>query len=87
MARKGSVVNSQMPKMRLSAHGNPGTYGHNHGPFDAPQSMGNGGIPTKFFEDMPVASPRRQGHSAGMADAAGGNNRERKSMNDRRFSK
>ncbi len=31
-----------------------GTYGQNKGPFDAPQDMGNGGIPTKFFDGTSV---------------------------------
>lgn len=88
MARRGSssTVRSQMPKMSLARQGNAGIYGHNKAPFTEPQSMGNGSIPTKFFDEMgekPAAALRTA--SAGMADASGGNNRERKSMTERRF--
>lgn len=31
-----------------------GIDGRNKAPFDKPQSMGNGGIPTRFFDDMPT---------------------------------
>ena len=87
MARRSTTtVRSQMPRMSLSAHGNPGLYDRNHAPFSEPHSTGNGGIPLKFFEDMPVASTKRSA-SAGMADASGGNNRERKPMGQRRFSR
>lgn len=52
MARK-SVVRSEMGGKVPSMTRNAGTYGHNVGPFTKPQSMGNGGIPTLFFETMP----------------------------------
>jgi hypothetical protein len=51
---KGPVVDTQMPSMgpkRPSLTPSGGVYGHNKAPFDAPQSMGNGGVPTKFFDD------------------------------------
>jgi len=53
MAKRGPVVNSQMPSMgpkspSLTPSG--GQFGHNNGPFNKPQDMGNGGIPTKFFD-------------------------------------
>lgn len=51
MAKSRTVINSQMPNpMKVSTTQAPGIYGHNTPPFDAPQSMGNGGIPTKFFD-------------------------------------
>lgn len=86
MARRGSssAVRSQMPKMSLSTHGNPGEYDRNRAPFDAPHSTGNGGIPLIFHTDIGAARVARN-HSGGMADATGGNNRERKPMGDRRF--
>ncbi len=73
MARK-SPVRSQMNSSVPSTHGNPGLYGSNKSPFDAPQSMGNGSIPTIFFQSMgeKVATTV----SAGLADASGGNARE-----------
>jgi len=32
----------------------PGIDGRNKAPFDKPQSMGNGGLPTRFFDGMPA---------------------------------
>lgn len=39
--------------------GSGGTMGHNKAPFDKPQSMGNGGIPTVFYDDMSSKSAAR----------------------------
>lgn len=46
---KRTVINTQMPSMKTSTTQAPGEYGKNHAPFDQPQSMGNGGVPTQFF--------------------------------------
>lgn len=54
---KRTVVNSQMPNpMKVSTTQAPGQYGHNNPPFEAPQSMGNGGVPTKFY-DTTITKP------------------------------
>lgn len=50
----GPVVATQMPSMgpkRPSLTPSGGVYDHNHAPFDKPHDTGNGGIPTKFFDD------------------------------------
>lgn len=52
------TMNAAFPKAASSRKGAPGRYGSSPGPFDKPQSMGNGGIPTKFFEDMPTRKVR-----------------------------
>lgn len=65
MARRAAndtIVHTQMPSMgtkhpSLTPAG--GQYGHNRAPFDKPQSMGNGGIPTKFFDSSVPATPSR----------------------------
>lgn len=46
---KRTVVNTQMPSMKTNLTQAPGEYNKNHAPFDQPQSMGNGGVPTQFF--------------------------------------
>lgn len=43
-----------------------GIQGRNKAPFDKPQSMGNGGIPTKFFDGM-SAKPAKTSN-AGMSE-------------------
>jgi hypothetical protein len=43
-------IRTQMNSKVPSTTGSSGVYGHNTGPFSKPQSMGNGGIPTKFFD-------------------------------------
>lgn len=53
-AANPTVVHTQMPSMGTknpSLTPSGGIYGRNKPPFDKPQSMGNGGIPTKFFDD------------------------------------
>jgi len=53
-------VVSQMPNpMKVSTTQAPGQYGHNNPPFDQPQSMGGGGVPTKFFDTTVPASVGR----------------------------
>lgn len=65
MARRAAnetVVHTQMPSMgpkHPSLTPGGGQYGHNKPPFDKPQSMGNGGIPTKFFDTSVPAKPGR----------------------------
>lgn len=48
-----------------------GMYGANKAPFEKPQSMGNGGIPTKFFDSM-SATPAST-VNASMTGTAGAN--------------
>ena len=58
MAKK-TVVHSQMPQgMTPSTTDADGTYGRCTAPFDQPQSMGNGGIPTIFYSGGPYANPK-----------------------------
>ncbi len=45
-------------KATNAKEGSAGTYGKNKAPFDKPQSMGGGSIPTKFYEGI-KASPVR----------------------------
>ncbi len=53
MADSKNPVRSQMGGSAPSPMGvGGGMYGRNKGPFDAPQDMGGGGIPTKFFDGM-----------------------------------
>ena len=53
MARRTSTVNSQMPRSATrSLEGNLGRYRASEPPFDRPQDTGNGGIPSKMYEDM-----------------------------------
>lgn len=48
---KRTVINSQMPNpMGVSKTQAPGRYGSSPAPFDHPQGMGNGSIPTKFYD-------------------------------------
>lgn len=61
-AANATVVHTQMPSMgpkNPSLTGATGQYGHNKPPFDTPQSMGNGGVPTKFFDTSVSAKPSR----------------------------
>jgi hypothetical protein len=46
-----------------------GTYGANKAPFDKAQSMGGGGIPTKFFDGM--AAKKATTSSAGASSVIG----------------
>lgn len=48
-----------------------GQYGANKAPFDKGQSMGNGGIPTKFFDGMSSAAAKTV--NASMTGTAGVN--------------
>lgn len=54
-AKNKTVVHTQMPSMgpKSPSLTSGGKYGSNFAPFDKPQDMGNGGIPTKFY-DMTV---------------------------------
>lgn len=58
-----------------------GTYGHNSAPFDKPQSMGNGSIPTKFMDGMKAKVAKTV--NAGMTGTAGANRTA--SVGTRRF--
>jgi hypothetical protein len=53
MAKKRAAVRSEMGGAfpAVSMTGGKGLYGRNKPPFGAPQSMGGGGIPTKFFDE------------------------------------
>lgn len=47
------TMNAPFGKAKSSREGvGGGQYGANKAPFDKGQSMGNGGIPTKFFDGM-----------------------------------
>ncbi len=64
------TMNAPFSKATSPASGS-GEMGKNHAPFDKPQSMGNGGIPTKFYETMP--SKTAASVNAGMKGTAGVN--------------
>jgi hypothetical protein len=59
MARKGSVVKSEMggafPRPSMTAA--KGIYDASPAPFNKPHSLGRGGIPTKFAETGPSKGP------------------------------
>jgi len=58
-----------------------GQYGANKAPFDKGQSMGNGGIPTKFFDGMPTKEASTV--NASMTGTAGANRTQ--AVGNRRF--
>lgn len=62
MARKSGTVRSQMSGgfKTPSMTGAAGRYGSSPAPFDKPQSMGNGGIPTKMFDTSVGTSAARK---------------------------
>jgi hypothetical protein len=62
MAKKHSVVHSQMPSgHRPSLTGAAGVYDHNPAaPFTKPHSLGGGGIPVKFTDTtLKVKVPKK----------------------------
>ena len=82
MARRTSTVNSQMPRSATrSLEGNPGRYRASEAPFDRPQDTGNGGIPSKMYEDMgePISIASKRGTPGQMgAFGSGANNNDYK---------
>src|SRR5262245_3813802 len=58
-----------------------GIDGHNKAPFDKPQSMGNGTIPTRFFDGMPSKAAKTV--NASMTGTAGVNRTQK--VGNRRF--
>jgi hypothetical protein len=66
------TMNAPFGKAMSSREGvGGGEYGKNKGPFDKPQSMGNGSIPTKFFDGM--SATKATTVNAGMGGTAGVN--------------
>ena len=59
-----------------------GEFGANKAPFNHPQSMGNGSIPTKFFDDSMGHTPARSESSAGASSPIGITKRN---VGERRF--
>ncbi len=59
----------------------PGVDGRNKAPFDKPQSMGNGGIPTRFFDGM--SEKEANTVNASMTGTAGANRTQ--AVGNRRF--
>lgn len=60
--RESTVVHTQMPSMgkkNPSMEPSGGIFGRNKAPFDKPQDMGNGAIPTKFFDSSVSAKEGR----------------------------
>ena len=55
--RGGVRATIKPPFAKATVSGSGGRMGRNTAPFDTPQSMGNGSIPTKFYESMPVKTP------------------------------
>lgn len=53
-----------------------GIDGRNKAPFDKPQSMGNGGIPTKFFDGMSSKAATRTPAPGQVAPSQQGGKRE-----------
>lgn len=52
------TMKSPFGKATNDTRGSGGTYGRNKAPFDQPQGMGNGSIPTKFYEPITATAPR-----------------------------
>jgi len=66
------TMNAPFSKAASSRQGvGGGQYGSNKAPFDKPQSMGGGGIPTKFFDGMPSKTATTV--NASMTGTAGAN--------------
>jgi hypothetical protein len=60
--RSTTPVHTQMPSMgpkHPSLTAGPGEYDKNHAPFDKPHDLGNGGVPTKFFDTSTPATVGR----------------------------
>ena len=79
-------VNCTMnPPFGKAAHSREGTgggqYGANKAPFDKPQSMGGGGIPTKFYDSMSAKAAKTV--NASMTGTAGVNRTQK--VGNRRF--
>lgn len=57
-------------KAARSREGSGGTHGHNRAPFDQPQSTGNGGVPTKFYDGTRSTSATRVPASGMVANSS-----------------
>lgn len=77
------TMNPPFGKASGAREGSGGTYGHNTAPFDKGQSMGNGSIPTKFYDGMSAKAATTV--SAGMKGTAGANVTQK--VGTRRFKK
>lgn len=64
------TMSAPFSKAQSSKSGSGGGIdGRNKAPFDKPQSMGNGTIPTRFFDGMSATAAQTQ--NAGMGGVAG----------------
>jgi hypothetical protein len=68
------------PFSKASVGGGGGVQNHNRAPFDKPKSMGNGGIPEKFYDAM-SATPAKTVNAGGSAPSSHG----QQSVTQRRF--